>query len=132
MTAVWEILDKPDVPGAFLPCIQLAGQSVECALKAYLSAATGGVSHVHDLLQLRDEAIAQGAVLTDRVFLDVLNRDYFMKTDGAWKYPSRYPKSGRVPGDWQFFLQRPGEYGELVNSLCDQAIARLEQLSAPD
>jgi len=104
----------------FRPWLQLTGHSVECALKACLSAATQKRPWGHDLVDLCDLASKEGFELTD-FEMAVAHLGHFYSEDlgTRTRFKSRYPTEkierdgGAIPDNSVF--QR------LVESLCEQA-----------
>ena len=108
-------------PEQWLPRVQLSGQSVECGLKAYLSAAEQKVPTSHNLLLLGKQAEDSGCLVTDSQALAVFHLSLFFHQDirTGTKYKARYPSSNSEARDGPIALH--DNVVELVESLCSQA-----------
>src|SRR5690606_25882051 len=80
-------------PQHWLPMLQLTGQAVELALKAYLAASKVAPPNGHDLLDLYRRAQAHGVTLEGPMFaaLEHLQHFYFEDLVTRTRYKSRYP-----------------------------------------
>lgn len=76
-----------------LPALQLAGHSVECALKACIISAQGSYKNTHDLASLTDCALDLGYVMHEPSVVQIvhLNQNYFVSMASGTKYKARYP-----------------------------------------
>jgi HEPN domain-containing protein len=76
-----------------LPRLQLTGQAVEAALKAYLLSKSIEPKHTHNLVSLYKQCESNGIGLDDKLLSAIvhLNHYYFRDLATETKYKSRYP-----------------------------------------
>jgi HEPN domain-containing protein len=110
-----------NTPGLWLVSLQLAGQSVELALKACISASGAQPPKHHQLVELYCVAAHQGFEISEREQALVVHLEHFYSRDLATetRFKTRYPTDrdealgGAVPDNSDLF--------RIVESLCNQA-----------
>jgi HEPN domain-containing protein len=118
-------LVSESTPELWLVSLQLAGQSVELALKACISAASIQPPKHHQLVELYCLAADQGFGITEREQALVVHLEHFYSRDLATetRFKTRYPTDrdealgGAVPDS--------SDFCRIVESLCKQAENRV-------
>jgi len=115
----------PEDGDVFFPRIQIRGQLVEVALKAYLLASGETLKKTHDLELLASSAEAHGLNLADRdkdQHIDKLNKLYFEHKPWDARYLTRYASENENLAAW--ITPNHNSTEEMVERIIDQAKAR--------
>ena len=105
--------------------MQVSGQAVECALKAFLVASKLIPPASHDLIQLCERAEEASLLVTEIEASAIfqISLDFFQDIGSGVKFKARYPsattESFRLP------VVQHHVVIEAVNSICRQSLARL-------
>lgn len=111
------LADEYDI---FWPRIQVRGQLLELALKAYL-AACDVYKEGHDLVDLADQAHNHGLKLTEKQrvnYIPNLNKIYYYHEGRNWYYLSRYADHTPRLGVW--ITPTNAAYAEMIDSIVQQ------------